>query len=284
VARVAAAVRRAGLDCVELVPGFPDLRFGNPGDVTAERCRLVAAAFQDAGVGIACVDAVTDLLDPNLTERHRAVLRCHAIIRHCRSFDTDKVCVAAGPGTGGMTVEQPLDESTIRQGLRLMLHEIVDRAEDAGVTVLLKPRLGGPFAALENVCSFRAEFADRAVRLMLDPATALAKYGTAGVDGNLDHLCKELLPWSAALVAKGLCFEENGPVMPRVGRGVLDYERVLGWLRQAGCNVPVILEHVRVDELASARAYVLQCWLAANNGAPARARAPAIGFAESSVR
>src|SRR5262249_47806152 len=95
-ARVAAAVVRHGLTCVQLTPSFPGLPFHDPGQITAERCRLVSRVFHDAGLRVACVSSGVQLLEPDLDRRHRGILRLHRLIRHGRDFGTTYLSAETG--------------------------------------------------------------------------------------------------------------------------------------------------------------------------------------------
>ncbi len=251
--RVAAAARAHALDCVQLTPNFPDLRFVDPGQVTPERCRAAAEPFWDAGVAIVAVSGGTDLLDDDLARRHQRILRLHALIRNCRHFGVNRLVAQLG---GGST---PLPEVTVSNRTpeawsetRLVLGEALRLAAEHGTTLLIKPSLGDRIQSIEDAVRLRSELEDDALAFVMDPAVYLA----ASVEGRpLGHreLCTRLASWAPLVHAKDLRVENGHASTPRVGCGELNYGVFFEHYPVHHPAAPVILEHVRPEELGDTR-------------------------------
>jgi sugar phosphate isomerase/epimerase len=238
---------------VQLTPSFPGLPFYQPGEVTPERCRRVAEPFAKEGVAVACLWGSANLLDPDLNRRHRIILRLHALLRHCREFGTDRLVTETG---------SPWDAPPPARGREawLELHFIVEEAlrvaEEARVMLLLKPEANQVLATVEDAVRLRAELPHPNLGFVLDPVNFLLGCAPDEVGPALEYLVERLGPWSPVVHAKDLAFEGGAVTAPRAGLGVLDYGRFLRLLDPYQPAAPIILEHLRPQEIAEAVAYL----------------------------
>ncbi len=257
-AAVAAAVGRHGLTCVQLTPNFTGLHFHEPGQVTAPRCRQAAEPFRAAGLGIACLAAPAPLLDSNLDRRHRRLIHLHALVRHCRDFGTDRIVVETG-SLGSRSPWAPFPPNRSAEAwaeLRLVLGEVLRRAADHGVTLLLKPDSAQVLAGAEDAVRLREELPSDALRFVMDPANLLLESPPREVNLRLPCLFEQLGAWAPVVHLKDLRFDPAGVATPRAGRGVLDFALFARLLRRWQPAAPVILAHLRPEEVAATRAFV----------------------------
>jgi sugar phosphate isomerase/epimerase len=255
-AAAAAAMRRLGLNCVQLTPSFPGLRFHELAHFSSERCRAVAEPFQSAGLRIACLSGAADLMDPNLDRRHRGILRLHALVRHCRDFGTD--CIVTETGSlhpKGAWTAPPLARSREAWAeLLLILGETLRVAAEHNVRLLLKPGPGQVLASIEDALRLRYELPHHCLGFVMDPANFLLESRPETLAEDLDRLVRCMGRWTPVIHAKDLRFTATGTATPRVGRGVLSYGRLLCGLREVQPETPIILEHLRPEEVTEARA------------------------------
>jgi sugar phosphate isomerase/epimerase len=250
-AEVAAACRGHGLTCVQLTPNFPGLPFYQPGEVTPERCRLVAEPFEREGVAVACLGGAMNLLDPDLDRRHRTVLRLHALLRHCRAFGTDRLVTETGsPDAAGAHDRETWTE------LRLILAEALPVAAEARVMLLLKPEPTHVLASVEDALRLRDELRHPSLGFVLDPVNFLLGCPPGKLGPALGRLVEQLGPLAPVVHAKDIRFESHGVTAPRAGLGVLDYGLLLRLLRRYQPAAPIILEHLRPEEIPDAAAHV----------------------------
>ncbi len=122
---VAHTLREQALTCVQLSPGFLDLRFHEPGQLNAERCRLAAVPFRDAGIRVAALSAGSSWIDPDLSRRHPGIVRCQALIRHARDFGSDRIVLEAASAPDGHA-DGPTDARfRTRAELMFILHGLL---------------------------------------------------------------------------------------------------------------------------------------------------------------
>ncbi len=262
-AAVADAFRRQGLACVQLVPGFPGQPFREPGQFSATTCRQVARAFEDAGIRIACLAASANLMDPDLDRRHRGVMRLHALIRHARDFGTHYVVTE----TGSLAPRSARDPSPSRitpeawDELRLILRTALDLAGEQGVVLLLKPDPSHLLATTEDGLRLRAELQSPALAFVMDPVHYLEDSPPARWAAELERVFEQLGPWAPLAHLKDLQSGPDGVSKPPAGRGALDFAFLFRLLNRYQAGAPIILEHIRPDELLATMAF-LQPFLA----------------------
>jgi sugar phosphate isomerase/epimerase len=264
-AEVAASCRRHGLACVQLTPDFVGLRFREPAQITPERCRRAAQPFHDAGIRVAGLFAGAPLVDPDLDRRHRGVVRLHALIGRCLSFGTDRVILE----TGSLSPQSPWAPFPPNRSpeawaeLRLLAREALRVAADHGVTLLLKPESSQVLAGADDALRLGGELGHPRLRFVLDPAGSLLECAQGELDSQLKALVARAAPWTPLVHLKDLRFHPAGVATPRAGRGVLNYALLGRLLARHLPEAPVILEHLRPDEVAEAKAYVERCFAAA---------------------
>jgi sugar phosphate isomerase/epimerase len=265
-AEVADCFRRHGLACVELTPAFPGWSFRDPGDFTPARCRHVAEAFQTAGVSVASLASRGNLMDPDLDRRHRTIMHLHALVRHCRAFGTERVVIETGNPTRavGRKSSSPVSTAAWTE-LRLILRESLTVAADHGVTLLLKPDRAQLLACPADAARLRAELAHPSLRFVMDPAVYLTAGAPDALAHGLELLFEELGPWAPVAHVKDLRFEPEGITQPPAGRGTLDYGLFCSLLRRYQPDAPIILEHVRPEELPETIALLQQAQTAARD-------------------
>lgn len=256
---VADTCRRQGLSCVQLTPNFPGLGFHEPGQVTSERCRRVAEPFRAAGLAVAALSAPTNLLDPDLSRRHRGLLRLHALLRHARDFGTEAVVTESGNLNPESPWEPCAANHTVaaRRELVLVLREALRAAEDGGSRLLLKPSRAHAVASLDDALRLYEEVGQAALGFVLDPAELLHDVPRKDRPERLQDIVDRLSPLAPLVHLKDIQEEADGTVsLPRIGRGELDVGRLLQRLDRWQPEAPLVLEHLRPDEVGAARSYV----------------------------
>jgi sugar phosphate isomerase/epimerase len=259
-ADVAQVFRHCGLTCVQLTPQFVGLRCREPAEITSGRCLLTAEPFHAAGLRVVCIAGTTNLLDPNLDRRHAGIVRLHALIRHCRDFGADKLVIETG-SLSPRSPWAPYPPNRSREAwteLRLILAEALRRAGDHGVILLVKLECSHVLATVEDAVRLKQELDHPCLRFIMDPVHWLGECEPGELDGRLESVFEELGPWAPVVHLKDLRFAPTGVSMPRAGKGVLDYALLGRLLRRYQPEAPIILEHLRPDEVAAARAHVEQ--------------------------
>jgi sugar phosphate isomerase/epimerase len=142
--------------------------------------------------------------------------------------------------------------------LRLIVAEVLRRAADQGVNLLLKPECTHVLASIEDAVRLREDLAVANLGFVMDPANFLIGSPPDALADDLRRLCDWLGPWTPLVHAKDLRFDPQGTATPPVGQGTLDYGLLFRCLSPYQPAAPVILEHLRAEEIAGARALMEQ--------------------------
>ncbi len=254
---VADTVRAAGLNCVQLTPNFPGMHFSEPAHFTVDRCGAVAEPFIAAGIHIVALSGYVNLLNPNLDSRHRNIVRLHTLIRCCRDFGTSCVVTESGSLSPGSPLTTYLLNRSLAAWaeLRLILAESLRIAAEHSVTLLLKPSPSHVIATLDDALRLREELPHPSLGFVLDPANFLMQSEPDALSARLEELVKKLGSCSPIIHAKDLRWDADGNALtPRVGLGGMDYDLLCRLLPDR----PIILEHLRPEEVGDAREYILR--------------------------
>jgi sugar phosphate isomerase/epimerase len=257
-AEVAAACRRHGLSCVQLMPNFPGLPFHEPAHFTPERCRSVAQPFIDAGMSVACVANGANLMDPHLARRQRGIHRLHALLRHARDFGTRYVVTETGslnPDSPGRPYGPNRTPAAFAE-LRLIVALAAEVAADHGATLLLRADPAHVLASADDVLRLADQVNDPHLGFVMDPAAFLMGYRREELAEGLARLFEQVGPLAPLACAKDLHFDDDTVTMPRAGQGALDYVLFLRLLGRYQPAAPIILEHLRPEDVEEVRAYV----------------------------
>jgi sugar phosphate isomerase/epimerase len=257
---VAASVRDHGLTCVQLTPSFPHLRFDEPGQVTADRCRRAAEPFMESGLQIAALSGGENVLAPEVDRRHPAIVRLHALIRHSHDFSTCRVVLNLGNWESSDHFDSmPLETPARWPEVRCIIAEALRVADDHGVQLLLKPDRCQRSSWHASIRRILGEVTSPNVRFVMDPADYLANSLLEDVACDVQRLCKELGPMAPLVHAKDLSFGSSGITTPRAGRGSFDYADFFHIYRSYQPEAPVILEHLRPGEIEETLSYIESC-------------------------
>jgi sugar phosphate isomerase/epimerase len=243
-----------------LTPSFPGLSFHEPGQITTERCRQASEPFQEAGVALACLSGYSSLMDPNLERRHRSIIRLHALLRHCGDFGTSYLATE----TGSLSPKSPWAPYPPNRSpeawteLRLIVAEALRVAADHGATLLLKADSTHVLATVEDCTRLREELDHPSLGFVLDPANFLVERRPASLRADVERIFELLGSYAPVVHAKDIRFEGDEVVLPRTGHGVLDYCHFFRLLRQYQPDAPVILEHLRPEEVADTVKHVVR--------------------------
>ncbi len=260
-AAVADACRRLGLSCVGLAPGFPGLPFHEPAHFTPERCRAAAEPFHDAGVAAACLAATGNLMDAHMSRRQRTVQRLHALLRHAREFGTSYVVTETGTLSpdGRGSPYAPNRTGAAWAELGMLVEVALEIAVDHGASLLLRAEPGHVLATADDVLRLAAEVDHPSLGFVMDPAVVLMGRPREEWAGTLERFLDGIGARAPIVFAKDLAVDDHGVALPRAGRGELDYRHFLRVLDRSQPAAPIILEHLRPEEVETTRRYLEEC-------------------------
>jgi sugar phosphate isomerase/epimerase len=138
--------------------------------------------------------------------------------------------------------------------LRLIVGETLRVAADHGVTLLLKPENSQLLASAADVLRLREELPHPCLRFVMDPAAFLLECRPAELDSQMETLFAQGGPWAPLVHLKDLRFHAAGVSTSRAGCRVLNFSILARLLHRYQPDARVILEHLRPEEVAEAKA------------------------------
>src|SRR5262249_36222658 len=154
--------------------------------------------------------------DPELERRHRRIVRLHALLRHCRDFDTERLVTETG-SLSPVSPWAPYPPNRSPEAwaeFRLILSEALEIAAEHGVQLLLKPEPAHVLASFEDVLRLRNELPHPNLGFVLDPASLLLDVAPAEWEVVLPSMIEQLAPCAPLVHAKDICCGPRGLTLP----------------------------------------------------------------------
>lgn len=239
-----------GLESVQLLPMFLDLRLASAADVTTTHCAAMSAPFLGAALHIAAVTAHTNFLDPDRPRRREMVKRFDALIDHCHDFGTHYLVTESGT----LNPEHPWNDFTENHtaaalsALIKALAPSVKLAEKAGVVILIEGHRHHLVGTLEQARQVR-ETLGESIGFVMDPVNYFTRTMVGSSKRFLQQIFEALGDAAPVAHAKDVRVSGTSVATPRAGNGNLDYPTFLELLDRYQPNCPLILEQIQAHEL-----------------------------------
>lgn len=241
--QVALEMAGAGVSLVQLMLSQSDSRYwayngrSDISSLTAERCRMIAQAYQSARVRIHSLGVYTNLIHPEAAERSANLNYFEGMMKVAGYMGVDTLVTEAGhyqPEGPAPGVEYYLQEAVWRRMVETG-KRLAELAEQYSVTVLFEPFYRGFLTSAKRTRLFLEEVNSPRIRALLDPANLLEL-------NDLEEMFLQLKPWIACIHAKDRKLHTDQGVP--AGQGDLDYPLLVGLAAKHTPKAPLILEYV----------------------------------------
>jgi sugar phosphate isomerase/epimerase len=252
-AEQAARVRAAGLECVQLVPTAEEA-------VTPARCREIGESFTGAGVEVAAIAGYTNLMGADREKRRKDLARFHELVRATPDFGTRYIATE----TGSLNPASPWEDCPENHApqafeeLLGILSAAVAVAEGAGAVLLIEGYVNNVLATPDEARRLREAIPSPHLQFMMDPNNYFRETDTGSVREALARIFDAIGREAPVAHAKDVKFVEGRITTPRAGTGVLDYPEFIRLLRKCQPDAPLVLEHLREEEVPQTVAYMRQ--------------------------
>jgi len=263
---LARAVARHGLQCIQLtvpeaIEGFDDLR----GRLSPGMAFQVGEAFRRRGIQVAVLSCYINLIHPDERARRDGIELFKEHLRFVRDFGCGVVATETGSRNPDWSFH-PANHG--EESFQLMLRglaEMVAEAERFGVIV-----------AVEGVANFVASSPAR-IRRMLDSVSSpnlqvlldVVNLLTPENHGELGRIIDESFQLFGdrlvAVHAKDFRVESGRMVSVPLGEGLMDYPRLLRYLRQRKPLMNVIIEDTSPATIGRSMKHLARCDAAASH-------------------
>jgi L-ribulose-5-phosphate 3-epimerase len=256
IAEIAQALVREGLTRLQLDPRAPGL-WGAEGP-TLQRAQEVCKVLADHGITVAALAGYTNLVDPDPDRREAALQQFEAMLALCEPFGTPYIATE----TGSLHPQSPwLDypanhEPEAWELLTSVLERLLKKAQAHGVTILIEGYVNNVVATTEAATRLVQELGSANLGFVLDPFNYFRPNDMKQPAAALERIFRAIGAHAQVAHAKDVVYTERGIETPRVGAGEADWPAYARLLRTHLPHVPLILEHLRPEEVAQCKALV----------------------------
>ncbi len=239
------------LDLERLAPG------GQP-DVAA--LQAVKATLARRGVSIPCAYGYTNLVHPDPERRRQLLERLKAVIRCAPHLGATSVATETGTRNPQSEWSRHPDNRSPEtwQLLRAVTAELLEEAERAGVDLAYEGYVENVVDTPARMRQLISELGSPRLKIVMDPNNYFEPPLIPRMREVLAEIFDLLGDRIALAHAKDVRVEGDRCTTPRAGTGVLDYPLFIELLRRFGYQGPLILEHLREEEVPASRDYVLR--------------------------
>jgi sugar phosphate isomerase/epimerase len=217
-------------------------------DFTPDRARRIADIYRAAGITIHSLGVYTNLIHPDPAERGANIDYFEAMMKLAAAMNIRMLITEAGHhhADDGGHVEYHFRETVWKQTIDTA-RELVRRADQHDVTILVEPFYRGFFATAKRTRLFLEEVNSPRLRALLDPANLLEF-------NDLPEMFDQLGPFIDCMHAKDRKLHVDRGVP--AGQGDLDYPLFVKLAAERVPRAPLIAEYVGPGDYQQALAHL----------------------------
>ncbi|MCL2604110.1 MAG: sugar phosphate isomerase/epimerase [Defluviitaleaceae bacterium] len=241
---LAATVKGAGFDCVQLAPAKAIEGISRIADINARHLEEIKEAFVRHGLGIAVLGCYIEPSVPDEEERLANVKTFRDNLAHAKVLGVDIV--------GTETTRLPTDASNRERETRYALLKdsvlrMTETAEKAGVNIGIEPVAGHTLNTPALTRRLLDEVRSNKLKIIFDPANLLLPETVGEQDrifAEMIRLCGEDV---AVMHIKNITIVDGQKVWCNMGEGLIDYRFVFDWLNSRKPHLPLMCDELRPE-------------------------------------
>ncbi len=218
-----------------------------------------------------------NVVDPDVDRRRRGEARMQMFFENWKRFGSPIVCTETGTfNADSQWMEAP--ENYTEEGYqqcKAAFAKLVRAAEKTGAIVAIEPYWRNVIDSAERAERLLNEIASPSFKLIMDPCNYFRNEDCERVRPMLDDIFKRVGKHTILAHAKDVKPAEKGSETPAPGKGVLDYPYYLKLLAGLGKDLPLLIEHLTLDDVPRARDFVREQMRKASNQEGTARTAPA---------
>ena len=257
-AEAAARIQADGFKSVLTDYRFADVQF-DPLKPDWKAAESIVGTLEKHGIAIGAIHGYYNVIDPVPQRRAQGEARMEFFLTHWKRLG----CPIVSTETGTFNAKsQWLDapENETEQGYqkcRAAMERWAKLAEKTGAVLTLEAYWRNVIGSIERAKRLLQEVKSPALKLVMDPANYFREEDLPRMKPMLKEMFKRLGPQIAVAHAKDVKSAPDGPQHPAAGLGQLDYPLYLRLLAELDRPIDVIFEHVKIDDVARARDFVV---------------------------
>ncbi len=243
------AVVEDGLDCVHFnmaAAGLPSM----PEEIDPALCRRIARELTDRNISVATLSGTFNMIHPDANIRREGLRRLEVIAKSAGPLGTSVISLCTGTRDPESMWRRHPDNDTPQawRDLVASMREALETAEAYNVTLAVEPEVSNVIDSAAKARRLLREMASPRLKIIFDGANLFHA-------GELPRMAKILdeavdLLGADIVLAHAKDLDRDGEAgQVAAGRGVLDYDRYLRLLAEAGFDGPLILHSLDEAEV-----------------------------------
>ncbi len=270
-------IKASDFNCVQLDISFKDFD-ATKEPLTKEKAHWIRDAFRDANLPIITVSGYTNIIHPDPDKRKANIDYLKMMLRYARDLGCPYVASETGtcnPESDWVWHENNTKPAVFEETINI-IKDLAKYAEDWGSTFIVENYVNNIIGSVEQVETMFREVHSPALGLLCDPTNYFDEQTIKDVNGTLEDVFDRLSPFMKIAHAKDIAlakdttekhadidadeshtFRGSGAVeLPAAGLGILNYDLYAKLLSKDHPNIPLIIEHLDMDDIPRAKAFI----------------------------
>jgi sugar phosphate isomerase/epimerase len=236
---------------------YADVRFDPlaPDWPSAEK---IVTTLERHGILICAMHAYYNVVDPDARRRQIGEARMEALLKHWKRLGCAVVSTETGTfNTRSEWAESP--ENDTEEGYRkcrAAIERWVRLAEKTGAVVSIEPYWRNVIGTIDRAERLLRELSSPSLKLVMDPCNYFRREDLPRMRPMLEEMFRRLGREIVVAHAKDVKGSAQGTDLPAAGLGELDYPVFLRLLAELDRPLPVLLEHLAIDDVPRDRAFL----------------------------
>jgi sugar phosphate isomerase/epimerase len=250
-------MREDGFSCVVLQPGFKDIGF-DPLKPDWDALKKIRATLEKNKLEIVGLYGYYNVVDPDANRRKVGEQRIEVLINNWPRFGTPVISTETGSfNPTSEWAEDPKNQTEEGyKGCRAVFEKLARAAEKTKAVIAIEGYWKNVIGSVERAERLFKDVASPSLKLTLDPANYFRNEELPNMDATLRDMFKRVGKQTAIAHAKDVKAKGKEQELPAAGRGVLNYPLFLRLLTRLDRPMPLVLEHLSLDDVPRARDYV----------------------------
>ncbi len=251
-------IREDGFRCVVFDYTFKDVAFDcwNPDwDVL----KKMMSALEKNDIRVVGLHGYYNVIDPDAERRKRGEQRMELLIKHWPRFGSPVISTATGsfdPESEFAEHPKNFTEDGYR-AVRDAFTRLARAAERTKAVIAIEPYWKNVIASVDRTERLFKDVDSPSLKLTMDPCNYFHNEELSEMEPMLNGIFKRLGSQTAIAHAKDVkATAEGGQDLPAAGLGVLDYPLYLRLLAGLDREMPLVVEHLQLADVARARDFV----------------------------
>lgn len=245
------AVVNHGIHCIQFsftCAGLPEM----PDHIDAETCSKIRREMEARKIKMAAVSGTYNMIHPSVRKRMEGLNRLREIASVCEQIGTSVITLCTGTrDPESMWRRHPENDSPKAwDDLVASMGKAVEIAKEHQVKLAFEPEVSNAVDSASKARRLLNQMQSPYLRVVMDPANIFHKGELARMKEMVDEAFVLLGDYIAIAHAKDLDRDGEAGHLA-AGKGLLDYDQYISWLKTLDFDVPLILHglsEAEVDE------------------------------------